>query len=435
MTSTDPIAALDHATADIAAARALILDEDGTDPPEPVPEGVDLDVLFEAPPLTQGQPAALQATVVNIGTEAVPVGVIIGVGFYLDDDAKEVTWASTQDGLAAGADVVLSSATGPMHGGPWVPAVHGDHTLTAWVDDLDRIHEASEDNNREAATVTIAEGPPPPEPGAGLFPPDSLWNTPKPSMAFADGADGLLRGRSYGMNAGAYGHPITRSGPADPIHHIDTPNSWGWPAQTLAVNMRDDATPASGTDGHLCLLNADGRLVDMWILRSTGYRAWRCEAYAMHNWQSGSGFGQASPFLAAGITAIGAPTGAGTITQADLDAGVISHAACMAFEWGDQGGVGTCGTGQLWPAIASDVNGGPGPLAEGALLLATGPAPSGLNGPEAALWDALVTYGAYIVDKLDGQPMFYAESPEVGGAFRGEQLTAIGRQLRMAVTW
>jgi hypothetical protein len=438
MPDTDPIlAALDHAAGDIAEARALVVDlDEGTAPPEPLPEGVDLDVLFEAPPLTQGQAAQLSAVVVNIGTDDVPAGTIVGVGFYLDDDTKEVAWASTDAGLPAGAEVTLSTFDAPWHSPPWVPATHGDHTLTAFVDDLDRVPEFDEDNNRERASVTIAEPTtPPPVEGAPLFAADSLWNTPKPQHAFAAGADDRLRSLSYGMNAGAYGHPITRSTAADPVHHIATPESWGWPAQdAMPVNMRDDAAPASGTDGHLCLLNADGRSVDMWQLHPTGSRSWRCAAYALHNWQTGTGWGSTSPWQSAGVTAAGAPTAAGTITADDL-AGGIAHALCMAFSYNDQGGQGTCWTPQLWPAISNDVGGGPGPLAEGALLLATGPAPDGLNGAESSLWDALVTYGAYVIDKLDGQPMFYAESPEVGGAFRGDRLTAIGRQLRMAVTW
>jgi hypothetical protein len=131
----------------------------------------------------------------------------------------------------------------------------------------------------------------------------------------------------------------------------------------------------------------------------------------------------------------GAPTAAGTITQADLDRGEIRNAVCMAFSYTDQGGVNTSGRPHVAPAIADDVGGGPGPLCEGALLFAVGAMPGGLNEPEQMLWRACSTFGAYIVDKLDGQPMFYAESPQVGGAFTGGGLTAIGRTLRMVNTW
>jgi hypothetical protein len=431
-------ALLDEAVVEIEQARALVTDTDegGTVPPEPTPEGVDLTVeMAEPDPLAVGQPANFRALVTNAGTADVPAGTIVGVGFYLDEDTKEVTWASTDRGLAAGADVELATNNAPWTGGPWVPTAAGEHIVTAFVDDLNRIPEWSETNNEDGHVVTIAEGPPPPEPGSGLFPADSLWNTVKRDLVFADGADGLLRGANYGVNNGPYSHPMTWSTAADPIHHIECPNTWGWPAQTIAVNMRDDATPAAGSDGHLCLLNADGRLVDMWILTPTGHRSWRCSAYAMHNWQTGSGWGQASPFQAAGITACGAPTGAGTITADDVRAGVINHALCMAFDWGSQGGVGTCWTGQLPPAIASDVHGGPGSLAESALLVATGPKPVGLNTMESALYDACATYGAWVVDKLDGAPMFYGDrSPEVGGAFGGG-VTAVGRTLRMVKTW
>jgi hypothetical protein len=245
-----------------------------------------------------------------------------------------------------------------------------------------------------------------------------------------------LRSRGFGLNNGAYGHPLTWSTDADPTHHVNTPDSWGWPPQRLAIHMRDDAVPASGTDGHLSVANTEsGQGADFWQMHKTGDREWSCAAYALYDvW--GPGWGQASPFQSAGVTAAGAPTLAGTITAAEVEAGVLEHALCIAFAYGDQGGNNTCWTPQLWPAISNDVGGGQGPIAEGALLMATGEMPGGLNEFERLVWSAAQRYGVWCVDKLDGEPMFYGDgSQTVADACSYQGMSTIGRSLRMVQTW
>lgn len=413
------------------------------DPPDPVPtpDGVDLivdDVLVPRQ-VTQGQPATLGVVVTNQGDTATPTGAVVGVGFLLDDAVvgEQVAWVSTSAGLEPGASVQLDTATAPMTGGAWIPtAAAGAHELTAFVDDTNRIVEAgpgSEANNRLTVDVGIVEGEV--APAGTLFVPGSLWNTRKIPAGFAEGADGFLRGASWGLNAGTWGHPMTWSSAADPVHTFEMPNSWGWPAGTQRFPMRDDATPASGTDGHLCVIVDDGRMFDMWQLHKLGDRHWSCSAWAPHNWKTGNGWGQPPTGPSAGVTASGAPTGAGTITHAEVDAAVIPHALCFAASWNDSGGRNTCGSGLLFPAIYSDVNGGPGPLAEACLLLVQGDAPAGLNAAEHALFVAASTYGCYQVDKLDGQPMLYLSDAHDAGAFRGDKVTAIMRQARMVRTW
>lgn len=437
MTVNVPGALDEIATAQIHLDNATALLSDEEPPVPPDVQGVEL-VLTEItypPELVQGVAGVLGATVRNAGDTDVEPGVIVGVGFFVE--GVQASWWSSQAGLAAGEELTLDTATAPMTGGAWTPRDAGELTLTGFVDDLDRIPEWDETNNEKSVRITVAEGSAPPPGHAALFPASSLWNTVKHVTNFAGGADDRLRALNYGINNGPYSHPMTWSSANDPVHHIACPNTWGWPAQTLTVNMRDDATPAGGTDGHLCLLNgADGRLVDMWQLRPTGNRQWACSAYAMHNWQSGTGWGSTSPWQSAGVTAAGAPTAAGTITADEVNAGEIPHALCMAFDYGDQGGVNTSWAPGIPPAINNDVGGGPGPICEGALLIATGTEPAGLNAAEHALWVAASTYGCWVVDKLDGIPMFFGDrSSAVGNAFRGDKLTAIGRQLRMAVTW
>lgn len=413
---------------------------DPPDPPDPLPtpEGVDLlvdDVVLPGQ-LTAGQPATLGALVTNVGDTATPTGAVIGVGFLLDDAAvgAQVAWCSTDVGLAPGASVQLDTASAPMTSGPWVPTVDGLHQLTAHVDDLNRIPEYDDANNRLTVDVDIRAGQ---IAHAGqLFVPGSSWNTVKVPGAFASGADGWLSGATWGVNGGTWGHPMAFARNSDPTHTFAMPNSWGWPAGEQRFPMPDSAVPASGTDGHLCVINLDsGDLVDMWQLHKTGDRRWSCSAWARHNAKTGQGWGQASPFLSAGVTACGAPTGAGTITHDECIAARIDHALCFAADYGAQGGKGTCGTGLLYPAIHSDTFDGPGPLAESCLLLVTGTAPSGLNPVEQAIYRAASTYGLFCVDKLDGQPMLYVSDAADVGQIRPDKLTAILRQARMVKTW
>jgi hypothetical protein len=86
--------------------------------------------------------------------------------------------------------------------------------------------------------------------------------------------------------------------------------------------------------------------------------------------------------------------------------------------------------------VTNDDGGGPGPLPQGGLLVATGDMPAGLNAMERTLWTAARTYGVYVCDQLGGGPMFYGDgSQAVGAAFTDAGLTKIGHSLRLVKTW
>jgi hypothetical protein len=91
------------------------------------------------------------AVVKNQGTAATPAGTIIGVLFNLEGT---FTWSDTNTtSLAPGASVTLT-ANGGANGSTW-SAVIGAHTVTATVDDVNRIPESNESNNSLTSSVTV----------------------------------------------------------------------------------------------------------------------------------------------------------------------------------------------------------------------------------------------------------------------------------------
>src|SRR5258708_13335904 len=100
-----------------------------------------------------GQPATFSATVKNQGGAATPAGVIIGVQF--DVDGTEVSWSDNDtQSLAPGASVILTANSGPSGGSTWM-ATAGFHTIQGWVDDVNRIAESDETNNKLSGSLSI----------------------------------------------------------------------------------------------------------------------------------------------------------------------------------------------------------------------------------------------------------------------------------------
>jgi subtilase family serine protease len=88
------------------------------------------------------------STVKNQGTAATPAGKVIGVGYSVDGVPR--TWGVVANPpLAAG-----QSATVDTNGGPYtIPT--GTHTITAFVDDVNRFAESDETNNRLSRSITV----------------------------------------------------------------------------------------------------------------------------------------------------------------------------------------------------------------------------------------------------------------------------------------
>lgn len=86
-------------------------------------------------------------TVKNQGLSTIPTGTIIGVGYFVDGKGK--TWGNSLDSLAPGQSVVM----GTKGGSYIIPS--GTHEIMAYIDDMNRIIEIDETNNKLTIQVTI----------------------------------------------------------------------------------------------------------------------------------------------------------------------------------------------------------------------------------------------------------------------------------------
>lgn len=111
-----------------------------------------------ASPLT-GNATTFSAVVKNQGTGATPVGTILGVSFFID--GTQVSWSDTNtSSLAAGASVTLTANGGPSGTAAWT-ATTGNHTVKAYVDDVNRITETDENNNQYSESLSVTTSPMP----------------------------------------------------------------------------------------------------------------------------------------------------------------------------------------------------------------------------------------------------------------------------------
>jgi subtilase family serine protease len=111
-----------------------------------------------ASPLT-GNAVTFSAVVKNQGTGATPGGTIIGVSFSVD--GTQVSWSdNTTTSLAAGASVTVTATGGPSGSANWT-ATTGNHTVTAWVDDVNRMSETNESNNQYSESMAVTTSPMP----------------------------------------------------------------------------------------------------------------------------------------------------------------------------------------------------------------------------------------------------------------------------------
>jgi subtilase family serine protease len=87
------------------------------------------------------------SVVKNQGSKATPAGVTVGVGYLVD--GKNRTWGSIVGPLAAGASVTIAM------GGSAYMIPSGNHSIVAYVDDVNRFAESNEDNNKLTQSITI----------------------------------------------------------------------------------------------------------------------------------------------------------------------------------------------------------------------------------------------------------------------------------------
>ena len=93
-----------------------------------------------------GQVVTFAATISNFGQATKPAGVINGVSFSID--GTKLNWSDTNtQSLAPGQSVTLTANSGNGGLATWT-ATAGAHTLQAFVDDVNRILEGDETNNK-----------------------------------------------------------------------------------------------------------------------------------------------------------------------------------------------------------------------------------------------------------------------------------------------
>jgi hypothetical protein len=239
----------------------------------------------------------------------------------------------------------------------------------------------------------------------------SPWNTPlAASTTWRD--EPRLRADHWWVNRESYSLPVVEGAPGDPVVSVTVPASWGWPAGVLALHVPAGITGAEGSDGALTIVS-DGVAYDFWQFQRTDATHASAAAYAEAD-LAGTGVGTLSPFRGAGIRSAGSSGLGGLITGRDVSAGDIPHALAVSV------------LGNLLqprfvaPAIAGDGDAATGAVPTGARLgiPAGTPMPTGLSPLGQAIWRALVTYGAYVVDQHSGTApvILYADPLGVPGA-------------------
>jgi hypothetical protein len=120
------------------------------------PAGVDLMVskVSWSPALpAPGQATTFSATITNQGTTTKAAGTINGVAFRVDGTLKN--WSDTSTvALAPGQSITVTANSGPSGSATW-SAASGAHTIEAWVDDVNRIAESNENNNKLNAALSV----------------------------------------------------------------------------------------------------------------------------------------------------------------------------------------------------------------------------------------------------------------------------------------
>ncbi len=114
-----------------------------------------LKVIPESP--KEGDTVTFAAVVENRGQAATEPGVLIGTKFSVD--GKTICWNDQLRGpLAPGQHAEVKPNSGPSGVTSWV-LTHGCHNITAFVDDVNRIVESNETNNRLTIGLTTGSGP------------------------------------------------------------------------------------------------------------------------------------------------------------------------------------------------------------------------------------------------------------------------------------
>ncbi|WP_199085316.1 hypothetical protein [Bosea sp. ASV33] len=230
------------------------------------------------------------------------------------------------------------------------------------------------------------------------FTASSSWNTPLASDAtFTKLGWPSSTGYNYSVAWDGYSPSVYVASASDPLVQVTYPAGWGYPGGTISVHMPAAANGAAGTDGELVVIDGD-IAYNFWQFKRTSTTTASAVSMAYENIVTGDGWGSSSPFLAAGITAVGASQLGGLIVQDEVKDGSIDHALQLVVD-------GTLvKAGAVGQAISSDGGSASGIVKEGQLLgIPPGtPMPAGLSPLGQQVFKAMQQYGAYVVDVAGG---------------------------------
>jgi chitodextrinase len=118
-----------------------------------VPDLVPTDLSWTPASPRPGDAVSFRVTIRNIGSGPTPSNVTHGIAFHVD--GVFVSWSDAFNGpLAPGETRTLTANHGPQGSAVWT-ATPGRHTVTAHLDDVNRINEGNENNNERQAVIEV----------------------------------------------------------------------------------------------------------------------------------------------------------------------------------------------------------------------------------------------------------------------------------------
>jgi hypothetical protein len=185
--------------------------------------------------------------------------------------------------------------------------------------------------------------------------------------------------------------------------------------------MPPDADGAVGTDGELLVIEGDV-VHNFWQFKRLNLTEATARSYGAANVITGNGWGRASPFLGAGIVAVGSSQLAGMLVQAETDRGEIAHALQIAID------MSLAKPGHIGEAISGDGRNPNGLVQEGQRLAIppTAPMPQGLSPLGQKVFRAYQRYGAFVIDVAGGTTNLRAQA----NAYDPATITVLLRDLQ-----
>ncbi|MFO1098526.1 MAG: VCBS repeat-containing protein [Xanthobacteraceae bacterium] len=249
----------------------------------------------------------------------------------------------------------------------------------------------------------------------------SEWNTEiTAGSTYTSLAWPASTGYNYSVAWSSYSPSVYVASSSDPLVTVSYPAGWGYPGGSIKIHMPAAADGAAGTDGELLVIDGD-IVYNFWQFDRTSLTTGTAASFGQENIVTGDGWGSKSPFLSAGITAIGASQLGGLLVKAETDTGVINHALQLTVDFK------LAQPGFTGDAIAGDGSSSTGIVQEGDhLAIAPGtPMPSGLSPLGQEVFVALQKYGAYVVDVSGGTTNLRAQA----NAYDDATMTALWKDM------